>query len=49
LITRGYVQEAGLMYMSSDETEDIEKSLSAFKKCANVEMCHSIAYRLNFD
>ena len=48
LMTRGYVQEAGFLYMSSDAVEDIEKSLTAFKKGANVEMCISIAYKLDF-
>lgn len=49
LMTRGYVQEAGFLYMSSEAIEDIEKSLQAFKKSANVQMCQSIAYKLNFD
>jgi hypothetical protein len=49
LMTRGYVQEAGFLYMSSDAIEDIEKSLNAFKKSANVQMCQSIAFKLDFD
>ena len=32
--------------MNSDEPEDLEKSLNAFKSCGNVEMCYSIAYSL---
>lgn len=35
--------------MSSDAIEDIEKSLQAFKKSANVQMCQSIAYKLDFN
>jgi hypothetical protein len=46
---RGYVQEAGFLYMSSDEPEDLEKSLNAFKKCGNTDMCLSIAYKLGCD
>ena len=32
--------------MSSDEPEDLEKSLNAFKKSGNVDMCLSIAHKL---
>jgi hypothetical protein len=35
--------------MSSDEPEDLEKSLNAFKKCGNIDMCLSIAYKLECD
>jgi hypothetical protein len=28
---RGYIQEAGFLYMNSEEPEDLEKSLNAFK------------------
>ena len=31
--------------MSSDDPEDQEKSLSAFKKIANIDMCISLAYK----
>jgi elongator complex protein 1 len=49
LIQRGYVQEAGFMYMNSEEPEDLQKSLDAFKKCGNIEMCLSIAYSLGVE
>jgi elongator complex protein 1 len=48
LMTRGYTQEAGFLYMGSEATEDIEKSLTAFKKGGNVEMCVSIGYKLGY-
>lgn len=35
--------------MSSEKVEDLERSLQAFKKCANVDMCLSIAYKLKFE
>lgn len=35
--------------MNSDEPEDLEKSLNAFKKCGNTDMCYSIAYKLECD
>lgn len=35
--------------MNSDEPEDLEKSLNAFKKCANIDMCFSIAHGLGCD
>lgn len=46
LLQRGYVQEAGFLFMNSDEPEDLEKSLNAFKKCGNIDMCFSIAYSI---
>jgi len=49
LIQRGYIQEAGFLYMDSQEPEDLEKSLNAFKKCGNIQMCMSIAYSLGVD
>ena len=33
--------------MSSDKPEDQEKSLQAFKKCGNIDMCLSLAYKMN--
>ena len=48
LLQRGYVQEAGLLYMGSENPSDLQKSLEAFKKCANVEMAFSVAYKLKF-
>jgi len=35
--------------MNCGEPEDFEKSLNAFKKCGNIEMCLSIAYSLECD
>ena len=49
LLQRGYVQEAGFLYMSSEDTEDLNKSLNAFKKCCNTDMCFSLAFKLGFD
>jgi len=49
LMQRGYVQEAGFLYMNSESPEDLKKSLSAFKTCCNVDMCFSIAFKLEFD
>lgn len=49
LMQRGYVQEAGFIYMESDDVDDIEKSLAAFKKCGNTDMCYSIAHKLGCD
>jgi len=34
--------------MSSEDAEDQEKSLEAFKKCGNVAMCLSLAFKLKF-
>lgn len=34
--------------MSSEAVQDIEKSLQAFKKIGNVQLCQSIAYKLEF-
>lgn len=46
LLQRGYVQEAGFLFMTSEDPADLEKSLAAFKKCGNIDMCLSIAYSL---
>ena len=35
--------------MSSQKPEDLGKSLDAFKKCCNVDMCFSIALQLEMD
>mmetsp|Transcript_26788 Transcript_26788/g.40861 ORF Transcript_26788/g.40861 Transcript_26788/m.40861 type:complete len:186 (-) Transcript_26788:697-1254(-) len=45
---RGYVQEAGFLYMGTGESEDLQSALEAFKKCVNIDMCFSLAYRLQF-
>ena len=34
--------------MSTGENEDTLRALEAFKKCANVEMCQSIGYKLGY-
>lgn len=46
---RGYIEEAGFLYMGSEHTEDHEKGLQAFKKCGNVDMCLSLAFKLKFN
>ena len=46
---RGYVQEAGFLYMSSEDPQDLEKSLMAFKKCGNVDMCFAVARKIDAD
>lgn len=35
--------------MNSEDPEDLEKSLTAFKKCGNIDMCLSIAYSLGVE
>tara|TARA_B110000285_G_C15049305_1_gene576099 strand:+ start:407 stop:706 length:300 start_codon:yes stop_codon:yes gene_type:complete len=34
--------------MGSENKEDLQKSIEAFKKCNNVEMTFSVAYKLKF-
>ena len=35
--------------MGSENPEDLNKSLEAFKKCANVDLALSVAYKLKYD
>lgn len=46
LESRGYSEEAGFLYNAAGE---VEKSLSAFKKSLNIDMCLSLAYENKFD
>jgi hypothetical protein len=34
--------------MGSQNIEDLQKSIEAFKKCANVEMAFSVGYKLDY-
>lgn len=46
LEVRNYAEEAAFLFNSSG---DQEKSLEAFKKSLNVDMCLAIAYQQNFN
>jgi len=45
---RSYVQEAGFLYLSTGLQEDLLRSLEAFKKCGNIDMCQSIVFKLHY-